>query len=146
MSLADWLRNGWLLEHRPSRSEIRDLLRIADRDLGDAQTQGLSSDWRLNIAYNAALQIAVAALAAAGYRASRDSHHFRVLQSLTHTLELDSKQVRQFDTFRKKRNVSEYDRAGTASDQEAAEMFELARKLRQGITKWLKAEHPELLP
>ena len=55
VSLSDWHKNGWLLEHQPSREEIRDLLRIADRDLEDCQLAGLSSDWRLNIAYNAAL-------------------------------------------------------------------------------------------
>jgi len=39
----------------------------------------------VNIAYNAALQAAAAALAAAGYRASREQHHYRVIQSLRQT-------------------------------------------------------------
>ena len=81
-SLRDWLRAGWLSEHQPSREEISDLLGVADRDLGDCQSSGLSPDWRLAIAYNAAMQLAVAALAAAGYRASREGHHYRVIQSL----------------------------------------------------------------
>jgi hypothetical protein len=46
----------------------------------------LSPDWRLNIAYNAALQAATAALAAAGYRASREAHHCRAIQSLAFTI------------------------------------------------------------
>jgi hypothetical protein len=71
MSLRDWLRAGWLSEHQSSREEVSDLLGVADRDLGDCQSSGLSPDWRLAIAYNAAMQLAVAALAAAGYRASR---------------------------------------------------------------------------
>jgi DNA polymerase/3'-5' exonuclease PolX len=33
MSLKDWLRNGWLVAHKPSRQEIQDLLAIAERDL-----------------------------------------------------------------------------------------------------------------
>jgi len=37
----------------------------------------------MNIVYNAALQ--AAALAAAGYRASREQHHYRVIQSLRQT-------------------------------------------------------------
>ncbi len=53
MSLEDWLRNGWLSEHRPSGQEIADLLAVVDWDLHDCQTQGLSPEWRLNIAYNA---------------------------------------------------------------------------------------------
>ena len=66
MSLQDWLRNGWLVEHRTSRQEIADLLAVADRDLGQCRAPGLNPDWQLNIAYNAALQLAAAALGAAG--------------------------------------------------------------------------------
>jgi hypothetical protein len=80
MSLQDWLSNGWLTAHQSSREEIRDLLALADRDLKDCRLGGLSADWRFNIAYNAILQSATAALAAAGFRAGRESHHYRVLQ------------------------------------------------------------------
>ncbi len=102
MSLEDWLRNGWLVEHKTSLAEISDLLAIADRDLVDCRVQGLSAEWKLNIAYNAALQAATAALAACGYRASRDAHHDRVIQSLTFTIEADPSLLRRFDAFRKK--------------------------------------------
>jgi hypothetical protein len=64
------------------RAQVADLLALVERDLADSQTSGLSADWRLNIAYNAALQAATAALAASGYRASRDQHHYRVIRSL----------------------------------------------------------------
>ena len=63
--------------------EIQNLLRIVKRDLKDSQSKDLSNDWHFAIAYNAALQAATAALPAAGYRASRDSHHYRVIQSLS---------------------------------------------------------------
>ncbi len=65
MSLRDWVQFGWLVEHRSSREEIRNLLALADRDLRNCQAQGLDADWRFAIAYNAALQAASAALAAA---------------------------------------------------------------------------------
>ena len=68
MSLSDWERNGWLVQHRANRKEIADLLGLADRDLRDRAAKGLSEDWQLAIAYNAALQCATAALAACGYR------------------------------------------------------------------------------
>jgi hypothetical protein len=68
MSLADWVKNGWLESHKSSREEIQNLLGIVERDLRDCRAQGVSSDWRFAIAYNAALQAATAALAAAGYR------------------------------------------------------------------------------
>ena len=145
MSLNDWLRNGWVVEHRTGREEIRDLLDVVERDLADSLTAGLSADWRLNIAYNAALQAATAALAAAGFRASRDQHHFRVIQSLAHTVGALPDVVRRFDQFRKKRNIGGYEQAGMVSDQEAAEMHDLARELRDTVVRWLNDTHPELL-
>jgi len=139
------LRNGWLVEHKTSPAEVSDLLAIADRDLADCQVEGLSADWRLNIAYNAALQSATAALAAYGFRASRDTHHYRVIQSLSLTIGADTGLVRQFDLFRKKRNIGGYERVGMVSDQEATEMIALAGRIRQEVKDWLTSHHGELV-
>lgn len=145
MSLADWSRNGWLVKHKTSPAEISDLLAIADRDLADCRVPGLSAEWKLNIAYNAALQAATAALAECGYRASRDAHHYRVIQSLALTIGADSSLVRKFDAFRKKRNIGGYERVGMVSDQEAAEMIALAELIRQEVMNWLGSRHPDFL-
>jgi len=145
MSLKDWQLNGWLIAHKTSPQEIADLLAVADRDLNDCKASGLSADWRLNIAYNAALQAATAALAACGYRAVREAHHFRVIQSLVYTIDLSSTVVTQFDAFRKKRNIGGYERAGMTSDQEADEMFSLAKNIREKVENWLHRNYPELL-
>jgi hypothetical protein len=82
MSLQSWLQNSWLVQHETSAEEIANLLRISDRDLSACQVKHLPADWRFAIAYNAGLQAASAALAVAGYRATRDSHHYRVIRSL----------------------------------------------------------------
>ena len=111
----------------------------------DCQLPGLSSDRKLNTAYNAALQIAKAALAAKGYKAGREAHHFWTLQSLGLTLEYDKKLLEKLDGFRKKRNISDYERAGVISDKEADEMFELAKKLRSDVLIWLKTHFPILM-
>lgn len=74
MSLQSWLQNSWLVQHTTSPEEIKNLLAISDRDLSACQVKQLPADWRCTIAYNAALQAATAALAAAGYRAARDNH------------------------------------------------------------------------
>lgn len=145
MSLEDWLRNGWLVEHKTSPAEISDLLAIADRDLVDCRVPGLSTEWKLNIAYNAALQAATAALAACGYRAPRDAHHYRVIQSLALTIGADSSVVRKFDAFRKKRNIGGYERVGMVSDQEATEMIALAERIRRDVQEWLNSHHGELV-
>jgi hypothetical protein len=145
MSLAEWQKNGWVTSHKTSPKEITELLSIAARDLADSQTKGLSPDSQLGIAHNAALQVATAALAASGYRASREAHHYRVIQSLRHTIGANPDLVAQLDSFRKKRNISDYDRAGAVSDQEAKEMFILAKTLRETVISWLKKNHPEFL-
>jgi hypothetical protein len=81
VSFVDWVSNGWLVAHNSSKQEIGNLLGIVVRDLKDSQAKDVSDDRRFAIAYNATLQVATAALAAAGYRASRESHHYRVIQS-----------------------------------------------------------------
>jgi len=144
--LRDWLKNGWLTEHETTRQEIADLLSLIDRDLSDCQSPGLSADWRLGIAYNAALQVAVAGLAAEGYRVARESHHFRAVQSLAFTLGSDGPLIAQLDAFRKKRNISDYERAGSVSTQEAQEMIDLAGRLREDLVRWLRRSHPDALP
>jgi hypothetical protein len=145
MSLKDWLKNGWLVEHKTSRQELRNLLGVADRDLADCKAEGLSADWRMNISYNAALQAATAALAACGYKAGRDSHHYRVIQSLAYTIGADTKLVAKFDRFRKKRNIGGYEQAGLVSDKEVEEMIALAQQLREDIYRWIRINYPELL-
>lgn len=146
MSFRDWLANRWLVEHETNAEEIANLLSVVDRDLHDTRAHGLSVDWKFNIAYNAALQLAVAALAAAGYRVARGGpHHHRVIQSLAHTVGAGEDTVRLLDRFRKKRNIAEYDSAGTISEREAAEVFDLAHSLRRQVFEWLRRTHPSLL-
>ena len=83
-------------------------------------------------------------LAAAGYRAARDKHHYRVIQSLEFTTAPSAKLIATFDGFRKKRNVSSYDVAGAVSDKEADEMLKLATGLRADVEGWIRATRPEL--
>ena len=145
MSLSDWLKSAWLIEHETSPEEIADLLGIIDRDLRDCRSPGLSSDWRMAIAYNAALHVSIVGLAAEGCRVARESHHFRAIQSLALTLGCDSKVIAQVDAFRKKRNISDYERAGSVSDREADEIAVLAVELHSQLVDWLHKRHPELI-
>src|SRR5712691_3923125 len=128
-ALQDWLKFGWLKEHKTSPEEVAALLAVADRDLTACQTPDLHNDWRFNIAYNAGLQLASAALAISGYQAERANHHYRVIESLAYTLGTDAATIKKFDTYRKKRNISDYERADTISDAEADDMIALAERL-----------------
>jgi hypothetical protein len=145
VSLRDWQTNSWLTEHKPSREEIAGLFAIVERDLANAKVTGLADDWRFNIAYNAALQAATAALSAAGYRAAREQHHYRTIQSLALTIGWPVPKVDRFDRFRKKRNILGYESAGVVSEREACEMHELAAGLREDVLAWLRREYPKLL-
>jgi uncharacterized protein (UPF0332 family) len=145
MSFEDWVKNGWIETHRSSKEEIQNLLRIVGRDMKDSRSKDVSNDWRFAIAYNAALQAATAALAAAGYRASRESHHYRVIQSLSLTLGKSAEFIRNFDAFRKKRNVSNYDIGGGVSERELQEMTDMAETLREEVENWIRAKHRPLL-
>ena len=128
MSLADWERHGWLTLHASSPQEIAELQAVLRRDLRDSQSSDVSADWRFNIAYNAALQAAKAALAAAGYRVARGGDgHTRTLESLALTVGLDPRSVRRLNVCRKRRNAAEYDHAGITSDAEVEEKFSSRR-------------------
>ena len=105
----------------------------------------LSADWRLGIAYNAALQLATLALAAEGYRPVRDQKHRRSILSLEQTIGADKGMVYTLDTVRQSRNKNNYDLAGTTSTSEAEEVYDLAVDLKKQVIDWMQREHPELL-
>lgn len=52
----------------------------------------------------------------------------------------------KFDVFRKKRNVSDYERAGTISDAEARDIIALAQRLRKDLLVWIAKNSPALKP
>jgi len=145
VSLEDWSRDKLVLRHRPSASEIAELLHICDHDLEKVKIVELGPDWRLSIAHNAAVQAAKTALAAVGYRARKEGQHYIVLQSLAFTLKSPPAIIDQLDKFRQKRNISDYERAGSVTDQEVKEMITLAKQLRTDVEKWLRAKYPRLV-
>jgi len=106
----------------------------------------LDNDWGFNIAYNAALQAATAALVACGYHVPKgDSHHFRVIGSLAFTLGLESDLIDKLDSYRKKRSMTIYDIAGVITDTEAKAMLALAEDIVEQIYLWLADNHPHLM-
>ena len=145
MSLENWLNDKLIVKHRPSPGEITELLHICDRDLEKAEIIELGPDWRLSIAHNAAVQAAKAALAAVSYRARKEGQHYLVLQSLAFTIKTDPATIKQLDKFREKRNISDYERAGLVTEQEAEEMIGLAKQLRDDVEQWLRAHYPSLV-
>jgi hypothetical protein len=84
-------------------------------------------------------------LAAEGYRCGTELKHVRTIESLRFTVGADNVLIRQLDTFRKKRNLSDYERAGAISDADAEAMIACAKQLRETVRAWLTTRHPNLL-
>jgi hypothetical protein len=83
-------------------------------------------------------------LAAAGYRSARNGQHYRIFQSLALTIGADTSLIARLDAFRKKRNISDYERSSSVSEKEARELYELARSLKRNVQLWLKKNYPTL--
>ena len=76
MSFERFLAEGRLRPRRTRRDDIHHLLRIAVRDLADAEVAGLSPDRRFLIAYEAALTQATDPLLCAGYETHGAGHQW----------------------------------------------------------------------
>jgi hypothetical protein len=70
--------------------------------------------------------------------------HERTILSLRFTIGADQALVDTIDGVRRKRNVTNYEQAGTATLSEAREMYAISVKLRDRVLKWLKEKHHEL--
>lgn len=118
-----------------------------DRDIRDASGADLSADWRFGISYNAALKLCTLLLYASGYKPSPGGlHHYRPLAALPFILGEHRKADAEYlEMCRRKRNVTEYDRAGTTTTAEAKELLEFAIALQADVRSWMKLHHPELI-
>ena len=145
MTLKQWADNGWLRPHTTSAAEIQNLLAIVKRDLSDAAGD-ISADWRFGIAYNAALKLCSIPLFASGYRPEKALQHYRTIAALPvilgDTLKDDALYL---EACRIKRNTVEYDMAGAVTGQDAKELAQFAKELRQTVLDWLRKHHPEFL-
>ncbi len=146
MNLADWANNGWLRSHRTSPQEIHNLLDIVDRDLNDAQQEGISADWRFGIAYNAALKLCTILVYAEGYRPEKTLAHYRTLQALPLVLGTEKEDDASYlDACRTKRNTVEYDYVGGATAADADELVKFVSDLKSQVIAWTRKNHPNLL-
>ena len=146
MSLEEWVEYGWLRREPTGPGELKDLLGIVERSLGDSKVEAVSTDLRFVAAFNAALTVATIALRASGHRTvTQAGHHVKTIESLELTVKASSKVIQRFKTFNNKRNKSVYDVAGAVSDQELEAVVKLATELKDSTTTWLKKSHPELL-
>jgi hypothetical protein len=138
MTLENLLRTGQLKVHAADERELARLLESAEVALNDAKIASLSSTSRLDLAYRAIMQAALAAVLANGYRpsTSEPGHHQFLLQTLPKTIGLASERVRVLEAFRKARNQNDY-RGIPVSDATARECAEEAGRLLAEVRAWL---------
>jgi len=146
MSLLDWRNAGWIRPHNPTPQEIRDMFRIADRDLADAANTGISADSRHYIAYNGALKLCAVLLLAEGYRPEKgQGSHQRAIDSVRVVLGSDHQDtVDYLNLCRGKRNASAYDHVGGVSIRSAEELIEFTRRFRAEVHAWVRNNHSDL--
>jgi uncharacterized protein (UPF0332 family) len=142
MNLKDLLNQGRLRQHKTSKKEIKNLLALVIRDIKDAKVEGLSTDRKFACAYNAVLQLATILLYRKGYEPEGLGHHFIVFQTMKIIMGTDYYILADyFDSCRSKRNITDYDYAGTISDLEAKELIEEAEKFLEVTLNWLKKNY-----
>jgi hypothetical protein len=146
MTLDNLLGIGRLKAHKPARGEIERLLVSAETSLRDAKIGGVSAATRLDAAYKAIMQAALAALYANGYRpsTSEPGHQQTTIQALPKTIGLAPERMRVIDGFRRVRNLADYEGA-EVEEAKARECAEWAGRLIKDVRDWLKKNRPDLL-
>lgn len=145
MTLENLIGKG-LQKERAGKEELARFRNKIAVKLADAQNTTLSLDTRFDVAYEALLQIGLAALRANGYRPdSRGGHHVMALQTLPTTIGYPKEKVRLLDEFRRQRGQGLYDGSFDPSEAEVAALIEEAIALQLQFQQWLGERHPELL-
>jgi hypothetical protein len=98
------------------------------------------------MSHNAALALATLALGAERFRLGRERAHERAILSLRDTAGIGEQTLDLLDAVRRQRNQMTYEHAGATSVAEAQEPQRVVRALRRDVVRWLKKQHPMLVP
>jgi hypothetical protein len=130
----------------PDRAQVAKLLAAAERNIADAQLDGLSAENRFDAAYKAIMQLAMLALHANGYRTrtSVPGHHQTAIQRLTRMIGLQPVKVRLLDALRRQRNLSDYS-GDLVADSAVVDCVAGAKDLLSLVRGWLSAQRSDLL-
>ena len=144
MTLENLIGKG--LQREPaSAEEIRRFLAKIGTKLTDAEKDSISLDSRFDLAYEALLQIGLAALRANNLRPdSRGGHHVLALQTLHNSIGYPREKLRLLDEFRRQRATGLYDGSFVPTQTELDELRATAAELKAHLEAWLIKHHPEL--
>ncbi len=142
MAIDELLRSGRIHRERISPAEVREALKLADRDLRVARRlMGEELDWGFTVAYNAVLQAGRAFMFANGYRPASAEGHKNTFAFLAATLGPEHADlVSYFDRMRNKRNQAVYGMAGRIAETEARHLLSEATDFVRLIKRLVKGE------
>lgn len=148
MNLKSYIDSQYLVKHSASLDEIKELFRIAERDVRLAEKLNDDNDWQFAIAYNAVLQLATIPMRVSGYRATmKVGHHWITLTALPEFLGKEfENRANYFNGCRIKRNMVEYKSVGNIAIGEALELIHQAKLLKKAVIGWLKKHHKQFIP
>jgi len=140
VSLEDRVLSGELERIRPSMGEVSRLLDAARRRAETAENEACYPEIRLEQAYEAILNCALAALLASGLRpTNRPGKHVMVISSLRETLGVPAERVDYYQMLRTLRHRTLYEGTLDVSPSQAEQSAAEARALLAQTTKWLEA-------
>lgn len=144
MTLENLIGKG-LQQEPASKAEILRFITKINTKLADARNEHISLDSRFDLAYEALLQIGLAALRANHLRPnSRGGHHILALQTLHTSIGYPREKLRLLDEFRRQRAVGLYDGSFVPTQAELDELTETVAALKQYFETWLREHKPEL--
>ncbi len=142
MALSDLIKRGDIKPFKAARSEVLDLIALAERDLLQSR-QNLaegSFDWSLVVSYNCILQTARAWVFFKGFRPAFGEGHVPVISFAISTLESSfGKEITVLDRLRSKRHAAVYEKAGETTEFEAKYALALAEKFLLFVKQKIKA-------
>ena len=145
MTLDNLIGKGLQREPTDAEEIARFLAKISQK-LEDSSSTSISASSRFDVAYEAVLQIGLAALRANGLRVdSRGGHHVLALQTLGKSIGVSVDVIRLLDEFRRQRADGLYNGSFDPSEAEVLALIQVGRDLERHFRHWLGIRHPELL-
>ena len=145
-SFQGYLKKGCLKKQNPNFAQIAKQLRRAYKDLKTAErTLGYDPEWTATIAYQAMLRGGRSLLFAHGFLPADGAQH-RTVVELTGKILGDecANLIRQFNKFRKKRNLFFYDSEDTGNIDEAKKALEISKELLDKIKIFIEKLSPQV--
>lgn len=145
MTLANLVGRG-LERAETDRAEIARYVAKIRRKISDSRKESISLDSRFDLAFEALLQISIAALRANGYRTTSEAGHQQLaIQTLPKSIGIEAAEVRALDEHRKRRSAGLYEADFDPSQEEVTAVVAAAGRLLDKFVVWTRKNRPELI-